>query len=67
MSISIVLYSAFLLTTFLLGAFSSKRISGIKDYYIAGFLFSLIAWLMVIAKFPAQYEERSVPASLVKH
>ena len=35
--------------------------------FFAGFVFSLIAWLLVIAKFPAQHEERCVAASLVKH
>lgn len=44
MSISIVLYSAFLLTTFLIGAFASRRIGGIKDYYIAG---GQMPWYMI--------------------
>ena len=50
MSISIFLYSAFLLTTFLIGAFASKRISGIKDYYIAG---GQMPWYMLCGTFIA--------------
>ena len=50
MSVSVLLYSAFLLTTFLLGVFASTRISGIKDYYIAG---GQMPWYMLCGTFIA--------------